>query len=307
MYPVTVTGIWLESCLYGVYGAVFYAYMYLRRNSGLGKGTSPRVVWVLIILFILSTVSLVLEYAHGMVGPGYFALYDDGQATSQTYTENVWRNFNYALMMQFLTHGIYTTKQIFADGLLIYRCYTVWSSNVRIIVLPCVLIVVTAVFGYMEAITELRQVIISWGMSASDPHRNSGKWAQPSSLGNVYSIVAILLSLSGNIVITSLTAWRIYVLSREFKTALGRRIDDQYSVVIAMIIESGAIFSLSLLVWLIVDALRYKLVATFVVFPCVNQIAGIVPSIIAVHMSLRKSSDQTFTLPTISNGVVQSV
>ncbi|KZT25925.1 hypothetical protein NEOLEDRAFT_290605 [Neolentinus lepideus HHB14362 ss-1] len=129
-------------------------------------------------------------------------------------------------MMQFLTH--------------------VWSSNVRIIVLPCVLIVVTAAFGYMEAITELRQVIISWEMSASDPHRNS----------------AILLSLAGNIIITSLTAWRIYVLSREFKTALGRRIDDQYSVVIAMIIESGAIFSLSLLVWLIVDALRYKLVAT---------------------------------------------
>ncbi|KZT25926.1 hypothetical protein NEOLEDRAFT_1132970 [Neolentinus lepideus HHB14362 ss-1] len=61
MYPVTVTGIWLESCLYGVYGAVFYAYMYLRRNSGLGKGTSPRVVWVLIVLFILSTISLVLE------------------------------------------------------------------------------------------------------------------------------------------------------------------------------------------------------------------------------------------------------
>ncbi|TFK50383.1 hypothetical protein OE88DRAFT_249101 [Heliocybe sulcata] len=273
--------------------------MSLQRKDPVEKRNNSRVLWTLIILFILSTVSLVLGYAYAMLGPGYFALYDDPELKSGAYNKKDLRHYNDAFALQSLMHFIYTTKQIFADGLLAYRCYVVWSSNLQVVAIPCLLIAAGAVFGYMEAITELRQLILYWGISVSNAHPIFVQGDKFLKIEDVYAIIAISVSLVGNIVITGLTASRIYMLSREFRATLGREVDARYSTVVNMVIESGAVFSLSLLVWLTVNVVGYKEVATFTVFPCVNQIAGIAPTAIAVRIALHKSSEHAYSLPTI--------
>ncbi|TFK50384.1 hypothetical protein OE88DRAFT_248658 [Heliocybe sulcata] len=325
IYPVAITGIWLESSLYGVYAAVFLACMLLSRRNKLSATGNIKIIAVLAVLFALSTISFLLSFASALLGRSYAVLEGDDPSRTGPYTEKDFRDFNYAYLMQFLMHFIYITKQILADGLLAYRCYVVWASDFRVYILLIILIAACAASGYLESFAELHLIILSWRMSTSDPLLHSLEWTNVRNRDDVYAVVAISMSVVANVIITILTAGRIYVLSRDFESILGHGVGSKYTVLVRMMydmkpllaylfldladlcrsIQSGAAFSLSLCVWLTVNAVLYKEVAMFVVFPCVDQIAGIVPTAVAVHMALhmsRLSTENAITLPPISFG-----
>ncbi|KZT25924.1 hypothetical protein NEOLEDRAFT_290804 [Neolentinus lepideus HHB14362 ss-1] len=65
------------------------------------------------------------------------------------------------------------------------------------------------------------------------------------------------------------------------------QVSNSYQVV-AMITKSGAVFALSLFVWIMLVCPN-----------CVDQMSANGPTVIAVGMTLHKTSENTFTLPTV--------
>ncbi|KAJ7895016.1 hypothetical protein B0H13DRAFT_2035534, partial [Mycena leptocephala] len=49
------------------------------------------------------------------------------------------------------TNFLLVTNNIVTDGLFIYRCFVVWGRNIRIVVLPILMLFATTVLGYLVA------------------------------------------------------------------------------------------------------------------------------------------------------------
>jgi len=66
------------------------------------------------------------------------------------------------------------------------------------------------------------------------------------------SRIPFYISLATNTIVTFLSAGRIWWVSREIRASLGKDVVKKYNTAIMMIVESGAIFSVSILIYLVV-------------------------------------------------------
>ncbi|KAF8880557.1 hypothetical protein BD779DRAFT_1446204, partial [Infundibulicybe gibba] len=168
---------------------------------------------------------------------------------------------------------LYVTNNVLADTLVIYRCYVVWGHNRRIIIFPCILLLAATICGYLFE-------------GATSP-----------SLKRTFPIY-LLMTFTLNTLITILTAGRIWWISRKAHQILGSDLVKRYNSAIAIIVESGAIYS----TYIILDVIISGQVSTNLVLDAgLIQMVGIVPTLIIVQVGLGRGivGRSTTTVSTI--------
>ncbi|KAJ7464299.1 hypothetical protein B0H11DRAFT_2240695 [Mycena galericulata] len=131
-----------------------------------------------------------------------------------------------------VSDALLTANNVVTDSLFIYRCFVVWNNNVRVVVLPALLLLATTVLG----------CVITYKNDTS---------------GRFDVRTPFILSLVTNLVLTFLMAGRIWWIRRGVTTHLesayaGSYHARTYDTVIAIILESGAIYCISGLVYVVV-------------------------------------------------------
>ncbi|EEB92259.1 hypothetical protein MPER_09261 [Moniliophthora perniciosa FA553] len=177
-----------------------------------------------------------------------------------------------------------------ADTLVIYRLYIVWGHNWRITVGPIILLLASSSSGYI-AIWEITRV-------ASDGTIFAKRVADG-------AMALFALSMGTNIIVTALIAGRIWYIGHRTSKHLGKQHGAKYSRALAMIVESGALYSASLLILLILFAMKND--AQIILFNSTSQIVEIAPTLIIVRIGLGLSSpDQTMATFQLRNPVADS-
>ncbi|KAJ7278820.1 hypothetical protein C8J57DRAFT_1304612 [Mycena rebaudengoi] len=111
---------------------------------------------------------------------------------------------------------------VVADLLLLYRCYIIWGSKKRIIIVPALCILASAVL-----------TVVAWLPKAY-----------------IDSRTPFIMILGTNLLLMFLTAGRIWYVGREVQTVLHHStLQKQYNTAVMMVVESGAIYCLSLVLW----------------------------------------------------------
>ncbi|KAK7061034.1 hypothetical protein VNI00_000769 [Paramarasmius palmivorus] len=123
---------------------------------------------------------------------------------------------------------------------MIWRCYLVWSSRIKFVVLPAILCILNNVAALVIVLVSTKH--------SFDP-TISGPLSELSSAVPPTVLTAFLYgALASNTVLTSMIAGRIYYVIRNDLTLLGPRARRTYKTAIAVSIESGILYPVALAV-----------------------------------------------------------
>ncbi|KAF5343972.1 hypothetical protein D9756_011432 [Leucocoprinus leucothites] len=145
-----------------------------------------------------------------------------------------------------------------ADVLLICRCYAAWDRSKYIIAVPCAMFLGSSVCG-MVIMSEAVQSI---------------GWRK---------FVYLWLTMSLNVLVTTLTVVRVWWMGHQVRKALGSGLARKYYSFLAVIVESGAIYSLYLLIDQVLVSTNTP---SFYVDAGLTQIAFTAPTLIIVQLGL---------------------
>lgn len=166
----------------------------------------------------------------------------------------------------------YVTNNVIADCLVLHRCFMIWGRDKRVIAFPLFALIATSVCGYV-----LQAAVTSSNI----------KWKA----NGIY----LFMTLALNIIVNILMASRIWWISRRVSAVLGKELARKYRYATALIIESGAIYSLYLFLDLILIETQLDVGLT--------QIVAIVPTLIIVQVGLgRQTRDVNDTVEIARSG-----
>ncbi|KAF8999660.1 hypothetical protein BDQ17DRAFT_1195941, partial [Cyathus striatus] len=255
----------------GVYAVLFsvcfHVLVYPTRK---GKSKSPinkPMLGTAITMFILCSVRACLD-----LGRAISAFVSSDSIGAGNYYNELWT------WPDILKQTLYFTNNVVADSLvvsMVYRCYVVWGYSWKIIAGPILMLLATTVCGCVGVAN----------LSLVKP----GEDAYYSDILN-WASALFSMSLATNVIVTSLIAGRIWWISRMTVHVLGKKHGRKYVGAMAIILESGAIYSASLLTLLILYLLKTN--AQFIVYDSVAQIMGIVPTLIIVRVGLGLSTQE---------------
>ncbi|KAJ7870431.1 hypothetical protein B0H13DRAFT_2350390 [Mycena leptocephala] len=165
-------------------------------------------------------------------------------------------------------------NNIVTDGLFIHRCYLIWGRNIKVVIIPALSLVSSTVMGFVGA------------FRPDDPSRSD----------DTYYRLAFGMTILTNLMLMALTAGRIWWIRRDVVAVIEPSVTRTYDTVIAMILESGAIYCVSIILYLALASLN-KLVSSPVISvfrAAVPQIMNIAPILIIARVgSGRSVGDET--------------
>ncbi|KDQ61062.1 hypothetical protein JAAARDRAFT_32057 [Jaapia argillacea MUCL 33604] len=185
--------------------------------------------------------------------------------------------------------ALIVTNQLLADGILVYRCYLIWRPKTLIVTLPLLLMLATAVCGF--TLSSVYDHLYLTGLrNDTSPTRG---WYFLGKLHIVMAASYLTISLATNVLVTTLIASRIWWLNREFEQSLGQRNGRMYRSAIAIIIESGAVYSLSLVILLVLYTAHVADNIMEMIGSAFSQLAGIISTLIILRAGLGMSAKQS--------------
>ncbi|KAJ8087827.1 hypothetical protein PM082_006679 [Marasmius tenuissimus] len=143
------------------------------------------------------------------------------------------------------SQAIMVTSNLLVDIILLWRCYLIWGSRVRIIILPAMLCFVNNVLGYLTIVH-------------FDGHPNSFIGLMGQSKDGLHLRLlpqAVLLltfsigSLISNVLLTTMIAGKVFCISHEVSKYTQKPVGVMYRTVIHASIESGSFYPLALLIY----------------------------------------------------------
>ncbi|QRV84179.1 hypothetical protein RhiJN_12195 [Ceratobasidium sp. AG-Ba] len=161
---------------------------------------------------------------------------------------------------------LYAAILFVGDSVVIHRCFLIWGKRLKVVILPVLLLLGTTATGYA-----------SIGLLTQLTPRG------PSYEGSIARCTraTFILSLATNIVTTFLIAYRILTTARQVAGSVDVR---PYIGGLAIIIESAAIYTFGLLVYLVIFLMKSNV--AYIVFCALCPIIGIVPTLIIVRVGL---------------------
>jgi len=153
----------------------------------------------------------------------------------------------------FTVNIIFGVNNVIADGLVIYRCYCVWNYNGYVVIIPILSLIATSLFGLDLDLPPLP----------------------------FYG-----LSLATNILVTILTGGRIWWIYREARICLKTDVQKRYLSSLAILVESGVLYSATVLAFLILVTVVPTRISTPAIYQMLAQIMGIAPTLIIVRVGL---------------------
>ncbi|KAI0777792.1 hypothetical protein BD413DRAFT_441825, partial [Trametes elegans] len=209
------------------------------------------------VLFLLATTGLCLQtwishdafIAHRTYPGGPFAY-----LTTQAH-----RPINLAMTM------LYIVLNWFADGMLLYRFYVLFRCSYYVLV-GCVTTMLTLIVvgsAFLDDIGKLGTNL--WTNAETAP-----------------SLAYLSLSLSINVLLTVPIVWRIITVRREIASVLGKRQAEIYTSIVAMLIESASLYTITALVSIIACAAQSPLQNA--ILPMLGQLQAIPPLLITLRV-----------------------
>ncbi|KAF7333323.1 hypothetical protein MVEN_02347300 [Mycena venus] len=171
---------------------------------------------------------------------------------------------------------IFAANDFVANSLFLYRCYVIWGFQWKITVLPVMFMLCTFI------------VAILWGEQLSNS-------SAPVRLAyGMYS-----LGIATILLLTSLTAGRILWIQRAASHAgLDSTIRRRYSIVIRILLESGAVYCIvAISLAITVSRSEGDSIVHYMVIGIAGQLENIVPTFTLVYIGLKN---------TVDNGPAQS-
>ncbi|KAF9228998.1 hypothetical protein BS17DRAFT_772871 [Gyrodon lividus] len=259
---VVLVSIFVEGCLYGVFGVLFFASMFvlLRRKNSREQINKP-MICASIAMFVLSTVHVAADIQRLLEGFIYNP--DPNAYLSQVNTP-----------LYSLKSTAYAAQTLVGDGFVLYRLYLVWNGDKRV-VLPIAICFVASIGVGIGALQ---------GFARASP-------TAPIFITELHDWVVSFFSLTlfTNLSCTSLIASRILWVNRRTNIAVSGRNVVTAAVVI---IESGAIYSCCLIILL--SLYLSNSFAQYIMLDAVTQVIGVVFSLIIVRVGLGLSTDKTY-------------
>ncbi|KAF8213017.1 hypothetical protein K438DRAFT_1928130 [Mycena galopus ATCC 62051] len=253
---------------------MFGFYVHLLLKQGMAK--TPYLSLGTISLFVLCTAHLALLLATTAVVDRTedVTVIEAGDPGSLVYQLN------------FATNAIYVTANVIADSIFvralslnpfmwsmifvqIVRCHAIWNYDDRVVFLPILATFGVGGLGYFDS---GRSIVVS------RPLFN----------------LSIGTSVFTTFMLIGLCAGRIWWLAHNAQKVLGHKITTRYNTACVMILESGALYCVGGIIYIILSLHRPHDEAMISAFARTNgailgQLVGIAPTIIAVRVGLGKS------------------
>jgi len=254
----TFIGFITEAVLYGIYVVLFSMAMYVLVWTRRGP-VSKIMVSVTVFLFSLCTVHFAIQFANAYQA---LMLHPGNSISTET---------------PLLRAGdiLLSITDFTAELVLIYRLWLVWGRNYYIAILPF-LMSLAAIASYMAVTGIVAQIDPSASLAPT--------------IVVPLGTASFALSLAVNFLTTSLIIGRIWYMARG--TSITRRDrNDAVRIATGVIIESGALFFMFQLLFVVLFAIQHP--AQAVAIEMCIQIYGIAPTLIIVRIGLGSSFDQT--------------
>ncbi|KAF9264062.1 hypothetical protein L218DRAFT_987124 [Marasmius fiardii PR-910] len=179
-----------------------------------------------------------------------------------------------------------------ADCILIHRCYTIWQNKKQIAIPFLIAVFTVSVMGFTS------MIMITVG---SENLKNLRIARQGMTLQTVY----FALDAAVNFIITLLTAFKIWSISREVGKLMGRAGNMMHQVVIAIILESGVLYPATIVLHIALRSSIPHIGMPVNLYPIITIVAGIAPTLIIVRGKLTATENQprfsTFKFVDINN------
>jgi len=221
-----------------------------------GGRINMRLLLPALALYALATAHLTIDAYRSVKA---FIAYRDAPGGPIAYLNNLSSASN------LIKDSFYGIQTLLGDFCLIYRCSVIWQHNIWIIILPIFLWISCAVTGVGFIISDSK-------MSPEAQVFSLARWLA----------AFFAATLATNVICTSMIAFRIWFVDQ----ACGKYSETKSTLkpMLAVVIESGAIYSVSLTILLAIylsDSLAYLILSQ-----AISPIIGIVFSMIIVRMGL---------------------
>ncbi|KAJ3576415.1 hypothetical protein NP233_g451 [Leucocoprinus birnbaumii] len=264
---------WCAAALWGVFTVLFALCMMTIIGARPGRTQNSVIVGGVIVMYALATAHVSLTLARNI---NAFIVHVQDQG-AVLYLADIGQGLNRSKDM------IYITEIVLADVVLLWRCFMVWNRNYYVIAFPAIMVLGTAISGYGAM----------GRYFTPDPYEVASiRWAEG----------MMVISMVSNILLTFLTAGRIWVLSRSFSDMRFSASTARYNHLILLIVESGVLITLSKVIEFILFELSPNdglegLNAFYIVMDCMPQIMGICPTfiIMCVNRGFSTTDPEAYT------------
>ncbi|KAJ7654041.1 hypothetical protein DFH06DRAFT_521025 [Mycena polygramma] len=168
---------------------------------------------------------------------------------------------------------LFVTNSLVTDSFFIYRCFIIWGRNIRVVVGPLLMLLGSAILGYLAIYEDISESVSAY---------------------HIYTPAAVAMGLATNLVVMGLTAGRIWWIRRDASVLKSAHV-KKYNTVLAIILESGAIYCISTLLYLIASSTLpvYKNIEPSVIAAILETsmppTLNIAPTLTIVRVGLRRS------------------
>ncbi|KAJ6560354.1 hypothetical protein B0H19DRAFT_1290158 [Mycena capillaripes] len=166
---------------------------------------------------------------------------------------------------------IYATQSILGDAVAVYRCWILWNRNFFVVCVPFLMVIGSAVSGYM--------------VCAIFAKIHPGSTVFDESL-DVWIKTFFILAVAQNIITTALMAWRIAATDRQ--SASFRVSKSNLEPIIRILVESAALYLTAELILLILYACNSN--AQFILLEAITPIVGITFNAITIRITFRSQN-----------------
>ncbi|KAJ7738416.1 hypothetical protein B0H16DRAFT_1694880 [Mycena metata] len=242
----------------GVYVVLFILAVYtLARRQSAGKKLLLGYTWT---MAVFGTVQLVLCLVQASINARFVeVLVKQDVAGNLTSEPELARLVLLDRSLNTAQQIIFAGNNLVTDSLLVYRCFVIWGSDWRPVIFPGVLMVCTFVTGCV----------------------NSVMLVVPASLVHLPYIFAALT----NLVLVALIGGRIWWIRQDARVIARNEMWKRYGTVIAMILESGAVYCV-VSVLLAILANDFSGIAFNILQSIARHTVNIVPTLIIVRVGL---------------------
>ncbi|KAI1798387.1 hypothetical protein LXA43DRAFT_1088494 [Ganoderma leucocontextum] len=252
--------IWMETLFYGMYVVLFFSSIFFlsRTRNAIVQSWVIRLATVL--MFCIATAHMgvnVRRLVQGFILPAT-------KAETLDYLYDIHEPLN--IVKQYL----WVFNNVLADGIIVWRLYTLW--NIQVCILPITLLISTTAFGLATATSLLPQ--IGAGNSIFVSHFSR------------FATTQYAISLTNNVLVTSLIAGRIWYVTRDVRAG-GYATGSDYHRAILVIIESGALYALTQIIQLAWYVAKFP--GLYFVADSFVQIMAIVPTSVVLLVALGRT------------------
>ncbi|KAI5122026.1 hypothetical protein M0805_008017 [Coniferiporia weirii] len=273
----------IEGALFGLFTTLFVTTIHILVNrQRKTRGLNIPLVAVSVLLYVVAFAHLCLNEHRD-----YIAFIEQRDETPAAFLSRLTDRFYLA------KEALYVVQTTIADTFLVYRLYIVWARDKRLLFAASIPLFASVVTGIIA--------VVSVAKASSETPIFAVKLKD-------WITSFFVITLFTNFSCTALIAFKVWWMERQL--AEFSRSSSGFRPVMIIVIESGAVYSVSLIALLAMYINGTW--AFYFIIDTMPDIIGVVFSLIIVRMSLASSSEKTRLpglpkwQPQVSNGHTQS-